>query len=166
MTTELLDERQTLELLAKSEEKIGELYLQYAGLFSEEADFWTKLAKDEAKHARWVRSLLPRVQSEQVTFREERLGSQAFILFYDYLEQRLREIRAQPISLLAALAIAIDAESTLVEKAFYDIFQTTDPKGARTLALLSRSADAHLKLTQERWRQHQQSGTIAHNLQT
>lgn len=155
MTVELLGEGQTVELLAQCEDKIGELYQHYAGLFPEEEEFWAKLARDEVGHARWVRALLPPVQRGQVTFREDRLGSQGFLLFYDYLVLRLREVQAHPISLIAALTVAVDIENTLVEKSFYDVFQSTDAEATRILTLLTRSAEAHLKATKDRWRRHQ-----------
>ncbi|MHB0937734.1 MAG: ferritin family protein [Armatimonadota bacterium] len=160
MVLELLNEEQTAELLAQCEAKLGELYQAYAGLFPEEAAFWEKLAKDERAHANWIASLLPRVRSGTISFREDRLGSPAFILFYDYLVQRLAETRNR-ISLLGALVVAMDIENTLVEKSFYNVFTSADPESARILALLSRSADAHLRRVQEQWRLYQAAGVRA-----
>lgn len=154
MVLELLNEGQTVKLLAQCEEKLGELYLAYARLFPEEAAFWERLAKEERAHASWVEALLPRVQDDLITFREDRLGSQAFMLFYDYLVQRLQESR-NPITLAGALVVAVDIENSLVEKSFYDVFTTADPDSARLLTLLSRSADAHLRKVQEKWRRYQ-----------
>ena len=154
MIHELLNEKQTVELLAQCEEKLAELYQVYADRFPEEAAFWEQLAKEERGHARWVQALLPGVRKRLITFREDRFGSPAFMLFYDYIVQRLQEIR-NPITLLGALIVAVDIENTLVEKSFYDVFTTADPESARLLALLSRSSDAHLRRVREKWREHQ-----------
>jgi len=150
----LLSEGKTVELLAQCEGKLGELYQAYAGLFPEEAAFWERLAKEEQAHASWVEALLPRVRAGVISFREDRLGSQAFILFYDYIVQRLQESR-RPITLAGALIVVVDIENSLVEKSFYDVFTTADPESARILTLLSRSTEAHLRKTQEKWRQYQ-----------
>jgi len=154
MVLELLTETQTAELLAQCEEKLGELYQAYAEWFPEEAAFWEKLAKEERAHASWVQALLPRVHGGLITFRENRLGSPAFILFYDYIVQRLQESRS-PITLPGALIVAVDIENTLVEKSYYDVFTATDPESARLLTLLSRSSDAHLRRVREKWREYQ-----------
>ena len=151
MASTLLDERQTVEMLADAEEKIGEIYAIFAGWFPHDGAFWERLRREEAAHARWVRELLPLVVAGQVTFRESRLGTPAFALFHDYLVQHLRELKAAPLSETAALAVAVDIESTLVEKSFYDVFTSEDPESARLLALLSKSAEAHLHAVNRHW---------------
>lgn len=76
--------------------------------------------------------------------------------------QRLREVASShkivcptcanhTLSELAALAIAVDIESTLVEQSFYAVFETKDPETKHTLEVLTHSADAHLRIVREKW---------------
>lgn len=147
----MLNEEQTLELLAHTEETLGVLYQVYARHFAEDESFYAKLAKDEGVHARWVRSLLPRVQSGQVVFLEGRFTPEIYVEFHDYLLRRLREAEAHPPARLDALAIAVDIETTFIERNFYQVFEGTDTDTAHVLRILSHSADAHQRITRERW---------------
>lgn len=57
-----------LELLARHAERLERLYRRNAGLFTEQAEFWSLLAADEAKHARWARETFARVAAGEVLF--------------------------------------------------------------------------------------------------
>ncbi len=151
MTLELMSEHEAMVLLAETEARLGEIYRAYAGLYAEDAAFYAKLAKDEQVHARWVRSLIPRVAQGLITFREGRFLPEMFTAFRDYMVRRLQEAQTAPPSRLDALAIAVDAESTLIERNFYEVFASDDPEAAHTLRILSHSADAHQRITRERW---------------
>jgi len=50
-----------LELLARHEEAIGELYFEYSKRFPEQKDFWLRLSREERKNAEQIRSLYPKV---------------------------------------------------------------------------------------------------------
>lgn len=151
MTSNLLTEQQIVELLAEAEETIGEIYLIFTREFTKEAEFWQKLANDELMHAQWVRMLLPRVLAGTITFKEDRFGTDAYAQFSEHLQRQLRQVRTEPVTEAAALSIALDIETTLVEKCFYDVFESSEPESTRILQMLSRSSDAHQRSVNQKW---------------
>ena len=46
-----------IEILAKNEEKLSELYQIYASKFPDYYDLWFGLAKEKEGHASWLRKL-------------------------------------------------------------------------------------------------------------
>lgn len=156
--TAITGEVEYIELLARCEEQFNALYECYVASFAGEAPevtaFWQQLAKDETLHARWVRSLEPRVQRGEIWLRDNRYNPESATLLYAYATQRVREARQAAPSLVAALAIAVDLETTLVEKNFYAVFDTADADAQRALKTLSNSAEEHLRRVKAMWQRY------------
>lgn len=57
-----------LELLARHAERLERLYRRYAELFPKQAEFWSLLAADETKHARWSREIFTPIAGGEVLF--------------------------------------------------------------------------------------------------
>lgn len=57
-----------LELLARHAECLGGLYRRYAETYPQQAEFWSLLAADETKHARWSREIFDGIARGEVTF--------------------------------------------------------------------------------------------------
>ncbi len=62
-----------LELLARHAERLEQLYRRYAGLHSKQAEFWSLLAADETKHARWAREIFVSISGGEVIFNDDQL---------------------------------------------------------------------------------------------
>jgi hypothetical protein len=57
-----------LEVLALHAESLGQLYRRYAELHPKQVEFWSLLAADETKHARWAREIFPSIAGGEVVF--------------------------------------------------------------------------------------------------
>lgn len=60
-----------LELLARHAERLEQLYSRYAELYPKQAEFWSLLAADETKHARWTREVFAGIADGEVIFHDD-----------------------------------------------------------------------------------------------
>jgi hypothetical protein len=142
----MIDETvEAIGLLVDAEEASAALYRVYARCFPEHTRFFDGLAHEEDAHALWVRSLLEKMRAGGIRFRPERLSPEAFREFRDYLRRRVHEAEANDQTLIEALSIAVDLESSFVEKGFFSIFSGDDPRMVQTLQRLSTASVDHLE---------------------
>ena len=132
-----------LELLARHEEKIGELYDIYADLFQEHKAFWSALARDERSHAGSVRSLSSKVLNGSLDLGERRFTSKALESSLEYIRTWIDEASRGAVSLLKALAVANDIETALIEKDFYKVFDTDNEELKDVFSMLVKASVEH-----------------------
>lgn len=135
---------EAMGLLVDAEEASAALYRVYARCFPDHARFFDGLAHEEDAHALWVMNLLEKMRAGAVRFREERFSPEAYRDFRDYLRRRIHEAEGQCTTLIEALSIAVDLESSFVEKGFLTIFTGDDPHAVTTLQRLSKASEDHL----------------------
>lgn len=146
-----LTEAQAVEILAECEEALSVLYTLYAGQHPDYSAFWSGLAHEEQAHKTWARALAEKVQECEVTFREGHYSPEAYQTFFTYINERIRDARKQQVALFAALSVAVDIESTIVEKSYYEVFIGESEEGQRLLNALASSAQAHYQRVKEMW---------------
>jgi rubrerythrin len=139
------DNLEAMELLAKNEETIQEVYKLFSQRFPDYQDFWSQISSEEASHANWIREISSKVRDGTVRFREGRFKSDAIRLFSGYLEDTLDRARREPMPLIHALDIALDTETALIERNFFDIVEGDSVEVKRILADLSASLKDHRK---------------------
>lgn len=76
-----------LELLARHEEAISDIYSLCGDAFRENKDFWQKIAKEEKIHARWIRNLKPKIETSLVYLETEKFTEQSIYNSIKYIEQ-------------------------------------------------------------------------------
>lgn len=113
-----------LEMLARHEEAVGELYHAYQERFPEYSEFWHRLAEEERGHAGWIRRLLDLADRNEITFDEDRFNLKAIESSIEYIEHWRDEARNRPMEIINALAIALDIENALIEKGYYRVFES------------------------------------------
>lgn len=108
----------SLEMMIRHEEAIGQLYDLFSGLAPDHRDFWKKMAEDERRHADCFRDLSSK-ESIRMWFQTnsafKRLAIQGSL---DYIEAQKGRTLQGAIGLLEALSIARDLEDALIEKQF------------------------------------------------
>ena len=143
-----------IALMADNEELISQLYTSYAERFPEHASFWLELAADEREHARWLRQLGSRVEEGSLFVNEERFRLQPIQLFHEYLEAEVH--RQGPMPLARALSVALSTEQALIERRFFDVFETDSVELKHTLRDLASATDKHVKKVQGLWAEHRE----------
>src|SRR4030042_6866316 len=111
----------TLELMAKHEEAIGQLYAKYA-LLLKDSNFWNQISNDEYEHASWIRKLAQKIDDKTVFFDEERFDDQAITSDIEFLSTKTKTV--SKIDLKQALEDAIRIESDLIEKGYFKVIET------------------------------------------
>jgi len=134
--------REIMELMAKNEEKVSELYMSYADKFVDNYNFWLMLSEEETSHAAWIRNLNNPVLSETLVFDEKRFAPEGILLFSEYLVQKLKEVRETDYTFQKALNTALDIENALIEKKWFD---TINSDSAEARINLDRLRDALIK---------------------
>ena len=129
--------------LAKNEQTISQLYQAYAEKFPDYQKFWANLSSEEIEHSNWISDLNSKVNQGLISFSEERFKIEAIETFLKYLQQRLADIKEEKISLINALSIALDIENSLIERKFFEVFES-DSEGLKyTLLSLAAATEFH-----------------------
>ena len=138
-----------LEMLAKNEELINQLYNVYSGKFPDYKDFWRGLAVEETQHAVWIREFRSQVRQGHVQFNEDRFDVDIMGKLQDYVKDMINTAQEQEIPLKGALNIALDIESGLIEKRFFEVFETDAKELRFVLKVLSDSTKRHFDRIQK-----------------
>ena len=112
----------TLELMAKHEKAISQLYQEYARKFPKHKDFWSKIASEEIDHAKWISRLHAQTKEGSLHFNEGRFKEAAIETSLDYVKSKIAEVQKEHISAKKALSVARDLENGLIEKKYFEVF--------------------------------------------
>ena len=153
------DEQRTslLQLLADHEEAVGELYRAYAENVPEHRDLWLELAEQEFGHARWIRELGAEVAAGSTSFEGGRFSVEALRTSLDHLREQLAKAQSQDVSPEHALSIGVDIEEGLIEKRFFEVFDSDAPDVKRVLRALSSETSAHRDRLRQAWEEQRRA---------
>lgn len=112
-----LDSQKVINLLARQELLLSELYEKYSRIFSDKK-FWSTLADDEASHFEMIEEL--KLFSDGVKFEKAKFGIDELTKMVDYIEELVNA--EQKPTLQEALAQTYKIEDSLVEKHFFTLF--------------------------------------------
>jgi rubrerythrin len=147
-------------LLERYEEAISALYKVYAQLFPELKDPWQRLAGDEIRHAEWMRTLRARIQDGSVRLSRQHMATTGQVLDgIDHMEIEMARAQEGNVSVVAALAIGVQLERSILERDWYRSFETDSAELQRVFQSLAAETAKHLefltKLSEERTRRQQ-----------
>ncbi len=128
---------------AEHEVALSELYAQFARTFPVDADLWTSLSHDEARHAMWideVRQAASAASIQQVETTVRRQGIEAAITHARGLAERCRNGN---LTRLQAHAMARDIENGLLERRVFAALAGVAPGFARVRDALTKETTAH-----------------------
>ena len=134
-----------LELLARHEEAIGELYGAYARRFPAYKEFWEKLEQEEIGHASWIRQLYPKVDEGVVAFDDGRFNVKAIEVSLKYVAQWTEQAERGFVEPVNALSIAHELENSLIEKKHLDWFETDNADIKGVISRLHEATSEHRK---------------------
>ncbi|MHC4062523.1 MAG: hypothetical protein ACYSUC_01720 [Planctomycetota bacterium] len=134
---------ETVEMLAKHEEAIGQLYKAYSERYTDHRDFWLGLSDDESQHARWINELHSKVEDGSVHFKQDRFQIPAIRHSLNYVEKMLFKSIEADFELIEAFSTAWYIEDALLENKFFEVFETDSADLKETLRKLSEATAEH-----------------------
>ena len=146
-----------VEMLAKNEEAVSQLYSAYADRFPYYEDFWSELAVDEIDHANKLRKLCKLADSGGLYIREGRFNTTAVSNFSSYVEREAKPDRIKASSLINALSVAMHIEESMIEHKLFDIFETDSAELRQVLLNLAAETKRHLEQVRRLWNEHRES---------
>lgn len=109
-------QQQTLELLIRQEMLLSGLYEVFAGQFPPYRRFWHEMSGDESRHASWLKQLAEAQKKEAVFFDHGKTNPRTLNTFIEHLENTILKAREGNLTLIQAVALALDFERSLIEK--------------------------------------------------
>ncbi len=141
----------TLELMVEHEKAISQLYQAYARLFPKQKEFWSKIASEEIEHANWISRLHSQVEEELLYFKERRFNEAAIETSLEYVKSKLAEARKEKISAKRALSVARDLESGLIEKKYFEVFESDCREIEQIFLDLAAATREHYRRIEKAW---------------
>lgn len=136
---------EALEALAQNEEILSKLYSVFQERFPRFKDFWEDLVKDELTHAELVRELIPLLKKGDLFFETDRFNKDAIQEFSKYVAEEIENVSKEKIPLKEALSIALNAEESLIEKGYFEVFEIDSLPVEQTLLNLKLATQEHIK---------------------
>ncbi|MGI2336350.1 MAG: hypothetical protein ACRKGH_06905 [Dehalogenimonas sp.] len=111
-----------IDLMARNEILISDLYLTYAELFPKLGGFWADLADDEKHHAEWLKQLKSPFLEHTGTI-SVRFSANTLEAYGVYLEKQCTLAKSRKINLAKAITTSLYIEKSLIENRFFEIFE-------------------------------------------
>jgi len=143
-------QRSLLEILARTEEQIAQLYALYAEKFPKDSAFWLQMSSVEELHARLIRSLKDVHERGHVIYRLEAFNEELAVGMQNQLTRHLRDAREIGLHRRMALATAVGIESSLIERGFFENAASEDQAFERVAQIMHRHCEQHRRVLQER----------------
>ena len=145
------NEGAVLTMMAENEELVSDLYRRYSEKFTMHKDFWFGLAVEEINHSTWILDLNKKVLEGNVRFNESRFNTYAIKNFKDYMNEMIGIANTHEVTLESALGTALNIESALIERKFFEVFEADSEELKEVLNLLAVSTKRHADLVTELW---------------
>ncbi|MEW6670584.1 MAG: hypothetical protein AB1427_02720 [Thermodesulfobacteriota bacterium] len=107
--------------------------------------FWEKLSLEENKHARLVEKLSQAVVKGLVTFDEGKIKTYALETFIKHLETLIAKAENGEIQARTAFTLAVDYETSLIEKNVFTHFGALTEKSKSVMKILIAETQEHIE---------------------
>jgi len=142
-------QKKIIELLFNQEILLAKLYKIFAVQFSDHKDFWQDLARDEERHAAWVKRLYKKKKKDLTAFSEGKVKTYTMNTFIENLEKIIQRAENGEINLKMAISYTLDLERSLIEKNVFSHFEIIDKKLAGIMTKLESETRRHLKKAED-----------------
>jgi hypothetical protein len=138
-------QEKVLQQYQKQEMLLSRLYSIFARLFPEFKEFWEKLSLEEDRHARLVEKLSQAAKKGLVSFEEGRVKTFALDTFIKRLEMLIKNAEKGVFTVRSAFSVAVDFETSLIEKKVFTRFVALNTKNKKILQLLNLETLEHIE---------------------
>ena len=142
------DQQEILALMLKQETLLAKLYQIFAKKFPVYEKLWHKLAREEKKHAGWVKQLRDASEKKVVLFSENSIKPHILETFVHGIEEKIKQAEADGFDARQALVCTIDLERCLIEKNVFSLFEGMTEKASSTMKFLAKETKEHQELAQ------------------
>lgn len=144
-----------LQMLAENEKAVAGLYHAYAEKFPHYSDFWSGLADEEMAHFRLIQNVESR-DDLSIKIREDRFDPKIIQISLDFIAEKLNQAKTENISVKDAMSVALDIETGMLERGYFDVFEGDSEEVNNVLRTLADETQKHTskvrdKLTKKRW---------------
>lgn len=141
--TTAANQKEIFDLLIKQEVWTGQLYMTYQNLFPELDSFWGQLANEENAHAALLSQLSGRIDNATWFFDPGKFNTVGLRTCCEHLRKQIQIACTEQITLVRALATAMDVETSMIEKEFFRVATTDTSVGRMEFQTLSAETKEH-----------------------
>lgn len=131
--------------MTRQESLLAQLYTLFAGQFPEHAELWRDLAREEKKHAIWLKQLYGAGEKGFILFDEGKIRISTMHIYIEHLEQTIARAGKRELTLAQAVAFTLDYERALMEKNVFTHFDSSSEKARGVLDRLALETESHIK---------------------
>ncbi|KKK75464.1 hypothetical protein LCGC14_2873440, partial [marine sediment metagenome] len=103
------------------------------------------IAKEERGHAYWIEEFSKRIGDGKVYFDKDRFNIAPLRRFYEYVVKQETNAGVGDLDIVNVLAIVLDIEKALIERKFFEIFETDSVEIKHLLDKLGRATEEHIR---------------------
>lgn len=140
-----------LEMLAKNEEEMSELYRLYAKVLPQYKDLWLGLAADETEHAHWIRDFAKGVDKATFVLDKKLFPESAFSYYHDYMQGAMEKASKRGIEPIQAFTAALYMEQSLVESQCFEVVDTGSVDFDKVALRLQQATKGHVQKIENYW---------------
>jgi rubrerythrin len=137
------NQAEIFQLLIQQEIWIEQLYRVYQTLFPELDGFWETMAREERGHAEILSHLVGRVDHQNCGCDARKFNVTALQTSCAFIRKQIQVASTEPITLVKALATAMDLETCLIEKEFFAVIVSDTPEFRRIFQTLADQTEKH-----------------------
>lgn len=147
--SDFAEKLEVIELLAKHEEALADLYAAYAIKFPE-CEIWGYLYGEERKYAEWVRSILDNVYDGSIDFIDYHFSERTLSISIKNLNSITEKVEKGSLKLEEALDRAYLLENSIIEDKYLDYFSSKMEGVQKVLDDLKKDTDSHRNLLKKK----------------
>ena len=141
-------QKKNIELMIRQESLLSKLYPLFAEQFPEHGEVWDELAREEKKHANWLKQLYDAGEKSIVLFDEGKTKTQTMNTYIEYLMGIIAKAENHELTLSQAIACTMDLERSLIEKNAFTHFDSISEQARSVLKRLALDTESHFKIIQ------------------
>ncbi|MDD4869725.1 MAG: ferritin family protein [Kiritimatiellae bacterium] len=132
-----------LDVLIQNEEAVGSLYKACALKFPDFAEFWQRLVMEEKAHADILRELAKQLKTQQVFLNERKFNVTGVRTTINHVNKQRQLVEAGSVTLLQVTAIALDIERSIIDREYFEVFETDSLSMKKEFEALKEHTSEH-----------------------
>lgn len=137
------DVNELIQEIIRHEVSLEKMYKQFAKSHPNHRQFWSQIAREEALHVKWIKSLADHYTNGHIGLSDIKLNHQTLKTSISHLERQIEASKNGRLSLLNAVSIALDIEKSMIENKFFEIFDLGEGKRRQIRAGLEKETSKH-----------------------
>ena len=134
-----------IEILAELQEAMGNIYHIYSERSPDFNQFWSQLADDKFRHVIWISTLLNGVKQGKVRLKRDRFHMEAIRAALQFVRRQISLAQKHSGSFKQAFPAAVSIETTILDKKFFEAFESDSPELRELTCKLQEETKNHLE---------------------